>query len=103
MRFARFRAQAVAHLPTARIGNRSPEGLSEAYRANQGWKSQRGTTRRRAYSTSSFLRLCEQYHNLEIWCNEHATVTLPQAKGEASRFGYGDAEELAKRVDGTCS
>jgi Zn-dependent peptidase ImmA (M78 family) len=45
-----------------------------------------------------FLRLCEQYHNLEMWCNEHAPMTLPQAKGEPSRFGYGDAEELAKRV-----
>ena len=45
-----------------------------------------------------FLRLCEQYHNLEVWCDERASVSLPQAKGEPGRFGYGDAEELAKQV-----
>ena len=45
-----------------------------------------------------FLRLCEQYHNLEMWCDERASVSLPQAKGDPARFGYGDAEELAKQV-----
>ncbi|MHB8899519.1 MAG: helix-turn-helix domain-containing protein [Thermoguttaceae bacterium] len=45
-----------------------------------------------------FLRLCEQYHNLEVWCNETAPVVLPQATGDAARFGYADAEELAKDV-----
>jgi Zn-dependent peptidase ImmA (M78 family) len=45
-----------------------------------------------------FLRLCEQYHNLEVWCGERASVSLPQAKGELGRFGYADAEELAKQV-----
>jgi XRE family transcriptional regulator, fatty acid utilization regulator len=45
-----------------------------------------------------FLRLCEQYHNLEMWCDERATVSLPEAKGDAARFGYDGAEELAKQV-----
>ena len=45
-----------------------------------------------------FLRLCEQYHNLEMWCDERASASLPQAKGDAGRFGYGDAEELARQV-----
>jgi transcriptional regulator with XRE-family HTH domain len=45
-----------------------------------------------------FLRLCEQYHNLEIWCDERAPVSLPQAKVDAGRFGYSDAEELARQV-----
>jgi Zn-dependent peptidase ImmA (M78 family)/transcriptional regulator with XRE-family HTH domain len=45
-----------------------------------------------------FLRLCEQYHNLEMWCDERAPVCLPPAAGSASRYGYIEAEELAKRV-----
>ena len=45
-----------------------------------------------------FLRLCEQYHNLEMWCDERAPVSLPPAKGDATKFGYSDAEELAKQV-----
>ena len=45
-----------------------------------------------------FLRLCEQYHNLEMWCDEQAPVSLPQAKGDPARFSYNDAEELAKQV-----
>ena len=45
-----------------------------------------------------FLRLCEQYHNLEMWCDEWAPVSLPQATGDPARFGYSNAEELAKQV-----
>ncbi|MCL2648796.1 MAG: XRE family transcriptional regulator [Phycisphaerales bacterium] len=45
-----------------------------------------------------FLRLCKQYHNLEVWCNEQAPIRLPPATGDATRFGYKEAEELAKRV-----
>lgn len=45
-----------------------------------------------------FLRLCEQYHNLEMWCNEPAPACLPKAEGKPERFGYREAEELAKRT-----
>ncbi|MFO8012168.1 MAG: XRE family transcriptional regulator [Phycisphaerae bacterium] len=45
-----------------------------------------------------FLRLCEQYHNLEVWTGEEIPVSLPQASGRAERYGYPDAEALAKRV-----
>jgi len=45
-----------------------------------------------------FLRLCEQYHNLEMWCDERASICLPQATGNAARYGCIEAEELAKRV-----
>jgi Zn-dependent peptidase ImmA (M78 family)/transcriptional regulator with XRE-family HTH domain len=45
-----------------------------------------------------FLRLCEQYHNLEMWCDERAPICLPPATGDAARYGYAQAEELAKRV-----
>jgi XRE family transcriptional regulator, fatty acid utilization regulator len=46
-----------------------------------------------------FLRLCEQYHNLEIWCNEHAPLMLPQEKTKpADTYTNSDAEELAKSV-----
>lgn len=49
---------------------------------------------------SQFLRLCEQYHNLEMWCEERAPVRLPipECRDGASSYGYADAEELAKRI-----
>lgn len=45
-----------------------------------------------------FLRLCEQYHNLEIWTKENSPVRLQVAEVDADkdRFGYPQAEELAK-------
>jgi XRE family transcriptional regulator, fatty acid utilization regulator len=45
-----------------------------------------------------FLRLCEQYHNLEIWAKDKSPVRLPVADVdvEKDRFGYPHAEELAK-------
>jgi XRE family transcriptional regulator, fatty acid utilization regulator len=46
----------------------------------------------------TFLRLCEQYHNLEMWCDERAIVSVPPASGNPNQFSYNDAEELAKRV-----
>ena len=45
-----------------------------------------------------FLRLCEQYHNLEVWCNERTPIELPEAQNKGRAFGYPDAEELAKSV-----
>jgi Zn-dependent peptidase ImmA (M78 family)/DNA-binding XRE family transcriptional regulator len=45
-----------------------------------------------------FLRLCEQYHNLEIWCGESVPMSLPLATGNPETYGYPQAEELAKRV-----
>ena len=45
-----------------------------------------------------FLRLCEQYHNLELWCGERARLDLPQALGGRLTYGYRDATELAKQV-----
>ncbi len=45
-----------------------------------------------------FLRLCEQYHNLEVWCDEHVSLSLPCATGDPKRYGYRNAEELAKQV-----
>ncbi len=43
-----------------------------------------------------FLRLCEQYHNLEIWTKEKTPVRLPAVKAGKDCFGYPQAEELAK-------
>lgn len=45
-----------------------------------------------------FLRLCEQYHNLEVWADEASSIRLPTAKRESQPFAYADAEELAKDV-----
>jgi len=45
-----------------------------------------------------FLQLCEQYHNLEVWCDERIPSNLPHATGTADRFDYRSAKALAKEV-----
>jgi len=45
-----------------------------------------------------FLRLCEQYHNLEVWTGDEVPVWLPQAQGHAGDYGYRHAEALAKQI-----
>ena len=45
-----------------------------------------------------FLRLCEQYHNLEIWTDDVIPVCLPPAKEKSAGYSYRDAEALAKQV-----
>ena len=45
-----------------------------------------------------FLRLCEQYHNLEVWTNEEMPICLPRASGSPTSFNYMQAESLAKKV-----
>jgi XRE family transcriptional regulator, fatty acid utilization regulator len=47
---------------------------------------------------ATFLRLAEQYHNLEVWCEDCRTCVLPSAGGKAEAYRYADAEGLAKRV-----
>ncbi len=49
---------------------------------------------------SEFLRLCEQYHNLEVWCADRRPGLLPYVQGDPASFGYPDAERLAYRVQG---
>ncbi len=50
---------------------------------------------------SEFLRLCEQYHNLEVWFGDVGTCSLPRTEGDAERFGYPEAERLAYQVAAT--
>ena len=45
-----------------------------------------------------FLRLCEQYQNLESWCGASAATALPTAERPKSPFGRRDAESLAIQV-----
>ena len=45
-----------------------------------------------------FLRLCEQYRNLELWCDEPVDGFLPEAKLRAAEFTYADAADLARHV-----
>ena len=45
-----------------------------------------------------FLRLCHQYHNLEVWTDEAAPGDLPYEKADATSYEYPDAVALAKRV-----
>jgi len=45
-----------------------------------------------------FLRLVEQYGNLERWCHAVSACRLPDAATAAKAFAVGDAEELARVV-----
>jgi len=45
-----------------------------------------------------FLKLCNQYRNLEIWCDEPKRESLPKVQGNAQTFEYPQAEILAKQV-----
>lgn len=47
---------------------------------------------------SRFLRLCEQYHNLEVWCGERTLARLPSLSADVATFHYRDATRLAKQV-----
>jgi transcriptional regulator with XRE-family HTH domain/Zn-dependent peptidase ImmA (M78 family) len=45
-----------------------------------------------------FRRLCEQYHNLEVWCGERGAMDLPFQNGAPENFGSDQAEALAYKV-----
>lgn len=45
-----------------------------------------------------FLRLCEQYHNLEVWNNSVTRPVLLEADGDVKQFGYNQTQELAYNV-----
>lgn len=42
-----------------------------------------------------FVELCNQYHNLEMWLDEHSVSSLPLFEDEVERFQYKDADRLA--------
>lgn len=44
---------------------------------------------------AQLLRLAEQYHNLERWCDDVEELELPFAKMTSEQFGYSQAEKLA--------
>jgi Zn-dependent peptidase ImmA (M78 family)/transcriptional regulator with XRE-family HTH domain len=44
------------------------------------------------------LTLAEQYHNLEVWCEDRPDIQLPMESGDPGRYDYPDAEALAHRV-----
>ena len=45
-----------------------------------------------------FLRLCDRYHNLEMWMREKVETRLPEAQSNRESYSYADAEGLAKQV-----
>ena len=47
---------------------------------------------------AQFLKLCEQYHRLEMWCGEVIQPCLPEESGDAACYGYPNAAALAKQV-----
>jgi Zn-dependent peptidase ImmA (M78 family)/transcriptional regulator with XRE-family HTH domain len=47
---------------------------------------------------ATFLRLCEQYHNLESWCRALPDTVLPTSSEQSDAFGYTQAQALASRV-----
>lgn len=46
---------------------------------------------------TQLLRLAEQYHHLEKWCEDLESVQLPFDSGDPTRYGYPQAERLAHR------
>ncbi|MBN1555546.1 MAG: ImmA/IrrE family metallo-endopeptidase [Phycisphaerae bacterium] len=47
---------------------------------------------------SVFIRLCEQYHNLELWTEEELPVYLPMVPRSTGSWNYMKSETLAKQV-----
>lgn len=47
---------------------------------------------------TEFKRLCQQYRNLEVWCNEATASSLPRFESRSEMFTYADAKELAHSV-----
>lgn len=47
---------------------------------------------------TEFLKLCQQYHNLEVWTAERGSCDLPKATGSPDAFGYREATKLAYDV-----
>lgn len=45
-----------------------------------------------------FLRLCEQYHHLEVWADDELPACLPFVSRSLGRWNYMQSEGLAKRV-----
>lgn len=45
-----------------------------------------------------FLQLCQQYHNLEIWCRQRRSCMLPQPQATSGDFHYSHAAWLARQV-----
>lgn len=45
-----------------------------------------------------FLRLCRWYRNLEEWCDEQSSCSLPDETDDATRFCRADVENLAIKV-----
>ena len=87
--------QALAELYRRSIGFLLGEG--ELPREVVLWR-QRPDEQSARETQATFLRLSEQYHNLEMWCNDCRPCVLPRAEGKAERYRYPDAEALAKQV-----
>jgi Zn-dependent peptidase ImmA (M78 family)/transcriptional regulator with XRE-family HTH domain len=47
---------------------------------------------------AQFLELCEQYHNLEVWCADPRPNLIPLVTHDREALGYAEAERLAYRV-----
>jgi len=58
------------------------------------WR-QRPTSPNAEEVQARLLRLAEQYHHLEVWCDDSEDVGLPFATASPDRFGYAQAEKLA--------
>lgn len=47
---------------------------------------------------AEFRNLCQQYRNLEMWCDEVCELAIPQYESKSSKFTYTDARELARKI-----
>ena len=61
------------------------------------WRA-RPTTPRAEELQAQLVQMAEQYHNLEVWCEDRQDFQLPMDSGDSDRYSYSDAETLAHRV-----
>ncbi len=47
---------------------------------------------------AQFLRFCEQYYRLEIWCGDFRRAGLPEVGEDSEGFSFTDARALARTV-----
>lgn len=107
---------AVSSLSDFENGRREPrlshlETLAKAYGTAVSWFFETGASKSdvvlwrerpgdaaAAEVEGRFLRLCRWYRNLEEWCDEQSSCSLPDDAVDATKFTWADVENLAINV-----
>jgi len=106
----------ISSLSEFETGRREPrlshlEALAKAYGTSVSWFFETESTagdvvlwrERPSDDTAAevegrFLRLCRWYRNLEEWCDERTSCSLPEESVNATTFSWADVENLAINV-----